>query len=199
MPVSNLCVVGLGWPCLPSNEWAAWVQALGSVAALAIAVAIPISIHRADRKRIDDEKRVRARSYALALLPALEGYASSVRQVKWRLRQEDAHLELYEISVLLDLPADLNGRILDIHEMGALAIRIQDALSAIPGLKALINDHEFFLRHGGTYHDHDGTEFDIPEPESLEPVIEQVDRDFNEAVESIRRLFHPQNTPDTQS
>lgn len=192
MPASDLCIIGLEWPCLPSSEWAAWVQAIGSIAALAIAIAIPTLIHRADRRRIDEEKRLRAKSYALALLPALEAYVSNLQRIKWRLKEVDADDQLDDISPLLDLPPDLSVRIIDIHEMGTVAGQIQDALAAIPGLKRLINDHEFFLRYGGTYHEPDGTEIDIPEPRPLDPIVQKVASDFNEAVESVRRLFHSQ-------
>lgn len=32
----------LGWPCLTQTEWASWVQAIGSIAALLIAIGIPL-------------------------------------------------------------------------------------------------------------------------------------------------------------
>lgn len=188
-PASELCVIGIEWACLSAGEWAAWVQAIGSFVALAIAIAIPKSIHKADRERIEEEKRMRGRSYALALLPFLEPYAARVRQAKWRLAQDDAHLELDEIYNSLELSVGLVERIREIHEIGPAANLLQDALASVPRLRTLVADHEFFLRNGGVYFDPEGREEVLEEPESFTPVIERVDRDMQAAVQAIRNLF----------
>jgi hypothetical protein len=189
MPTSNLCIIGINWPCLPSGEWAAWVQAVGSVLALGIAVAIPVLIHRADKRRIEQERRIRARSYALALLPGIEAYASRVQQVKWKLRDEEPGDPLSDAADLLDLPPALEGKIIDIHELGSVGSPIQDALALVPRLQRLINDHDFYWRHGGIYYEQDGTEIELTEPEPLDPLVQQVDKAFELAVHAVRGLF----------
>jgi hypothetical protein len=189
MNSANQCLVWLGWPCLSASEWAAWVQAIGSIAAIGIAIWIPIRIHRADQNRVDAEKRLRARSFALALLPAVETVAANVRHAAWRLKSEDAHFELEKVSESLAIPAELEGRILEVHEMGAAGEKLQDALALLPRLRLLLDEHDLYQRSGGVLFATDGEEVEIDEPATWDHLIQQVDESFQSAVGSMRKMF----------
>jgi hypothetical protein len=185
----NLCVIGVGWPCLTSGEWAAWVQALGSLVGIGIAVMIPVLLHRATNRRIEEDKKNRARSFALALLPDVEDYAAIVRRAKQRLSLEKYYLELDEISDSLAIPPALAGHLVDIHELGSAGHQLQDALASVPRLRLLINDHEFYLRYDGIYIEADGTETSFDEPAPITPLMEKVDLQFKSAVAALRGMF----------
>ena len=56
---------------LAPSEQAAWVQAIGSLIAIAIAIAVPLFIDHLNKRRIDKEKNSRSKALALSILPDL--------------------------------------------------------------------------------------------------------------------------------
>ncbi|MBH2010697.1 MAG: hypothetical protein I8H71_13420 [Xanthomonadaceae bacterium] len=61
----------LNFCALASAEQAAWVQAIGSLIAIAIAIAVPLFIDHLTKRRIDKEKNSRSKALALSILPDL--------------------------------------------------------------------------------------------------------------------------------
>lgn len=56
---------------LAPSEQAAWVQAIGSLIAIAIAIAVPLLIDHLNKRRIDKDKNSRSKALALSILPDL--------------------------------------------------------------------------------------------------------------------------------
>jgi hypothetical protein len=79
------CLFWIQWwaTCLTKDAWAGWVQALGSLLALAIAIAIPLGMHVRERSLRAKEEEANALIVAVgvhAILGPLVGAARSVRE-----------------------------------------------------------------------------------------------------------------------
>lgn len=188
------CPLYVDLPCLPASDWAAWVQALGTIAAVCIAVAVPLVLHRRERKQINEERALRARSYALALLPSLSDYLSRLKQARWRYKDLDDPDDFDFIAERLVVPEPLLAHQIHLHELSAVGGRVQDALAQVPRLRVLVNSWEFYLRYGGTYTEPDGTEHDITEPEEANVVFASVISRFELALSELEALFNPKPT-----
>lgn len=68
----NFCALTL-------SEQAAWVQAIGSLIAIGIAIAVPLFIDHLTKRRIDKEKNLRSKALALSILPDLYKLRASTR------------------------------------------------------------------------------------------------------------------------
>lgn len=192
MTEGEWCLVGFDSLCLSTSDWAAWVQAAGSIAAIGIAIAIPLIIHATERKQLRKEKQLRAKSYALALLPGLERHLSDVRQARWRYTNIEDSDDFDAMSRLL-AQESLGAHHTSLHELGQAGSLLQDALARIPKLRVLINDHEFYARYGGTYHEQDGTEHDIPTPDDARPLFDSALNDLEVALAAIKGMFGSQD------
>lgn len=56
---------------MTTPELAAWVQAVGSLIAIVIAIVVPLKIDDLNKKRIEKEKKTRSMTLALSILPDL--------------------------------------------------------------------------------------------------------------------------------
>lgn len=187
--MSEFCVY-LEWAGWKPEVWAAWVQAIGSVLGIATAIAVPAWLFRQERTRRANEQAQRAKGYALFLLPMVRRLLRNVRHAEWRLSQNDAHFELDEISKLLSLPVELHQNSIVMHELGGIGSVLQDAIQGVSGLESLIDSHDFYLRHGGEYHDYETGAVDtLEEPPPYEPVMEKVRRQLSEAEREMTAMF----------
>lgn len=116
-------------PPLTSQDWAAWVQALGSFAAVAIAIWIPYSIHReaveSQKKLRYDEQRAIARSILTEVKVLSYGFQKSVGYAI-----ERASDELISVTADSYLPPDkpfsvYDGCVARISDIADVRIREQ--------------------------------------------------------------------------
>lgn len=54
---------GCLFPCLTKSEWASWVQAIGSIVALGVAIAVPYYLDKKNANRKTDGEKFRARLF----------------------------------------------------------------------------------------------------------------------------------------
>ncbi|MBB5860225.1 hypothetical protein [Xanthomonas arboricola] len=71
MKIDLYCLLFVESPCLTSSEWASWVQALGSILALAIAIAVPVAIDKLRHRKDELIAQQRARNAAIGVLPVI--------------------------------------------------------------------------------------------------------------------------------
>lgn len=69
----------LEFSALTPSEQAAWVQAIGTLIAIAIAIAMPVALDQMRKKRADRARDVRARALMLSILPDLYKLWASTR------------------------------------------------------------------------------------------------------------------------
>lgn len=178
------------WSGWKPEIWAAWVQAVGSVLGIAAAVAVPWWLFRKDRQHREIERTQRAKGYALTLLPSVRKLLSQVRHTEYRLSQEGAHFELYDIAELLTVPAELQQQAIIMHELGEPGSLLQDALQRTTQLASLIGDHEFYLRYGGEYHHEDTGDVEVlVEPEPYEPAIRRLKEQIATVISAMESMF----------
>ena len=68
----NYCLNLVGWPCLTQNAWAAWVQAVGSILAILVAVGIAWWQRSHERREAALDRGRIAKRTAIHLLPFVQ-------------------------------------------------------------------------------------------------------------------------------
>lgn len=175
---------------LTPSDWAAWVQAGGSLVGIGVAIVVPFVLSRQDRKRFEREQRVRAKSYALALLPRARRLESMLASAERRLREPDSYLELQELADGLRQRASELNLPLEIRELGEIAHPLLDGIASTEKLSSLLEDHEHYVRHGGEFFDaNTGDSFPISEPEGYEVVLGKARLQIEDGVRSMLTMF----------
>ncbi|WP_312705253.1 hypothetical protein [Stenotrophomonas lactitubi] len=128
-----------------SIEWPAWVQAVGSIAAIFVAVAVP-GWQRSQQRKDEREKAAReARSMALALLDATTQFRDASESYE---RDLAAACASYNdgLQKLLPMPSDLEDVKRELHLMGEPGDRILRALYYAGLLKRMEDDRGILWR-----------------------------------------------------
>lgn len=135
----------LGWRGLTSTEWAAWVQAVGSVLAIIAAIALAWwQDHRATRQReaMALEQRELQESQARSLVLTIHGdLIALVSQLESIVRALDTH----EHAPLLELSRKIKTEALDdirasSWQFGQLGKPLQLLISALDTIEVARND-----------------------------------------------------------
>ncbi|MBN7848353.1 hypothetical protein J0L38_00975 [Stenotrophomonas maltophilia] len=132
----------------------AWVQAIGSIVAILIAIAVPAAQHfLSDRKqRLESEDR--ARSLALLLLPSIQDFSARNNRV-WSAESPAGGVEEFgEVGCIvgplaenaLDIPAAITAVVTRIHELGPAAEGVQRAIYCITRARALVTSANTYSR-----------------------------------------------------
>lgn len=173
---------------LSSSEQAAWVQAIFSVAAILVAIAIPYCSERSRRKREDLANMRKARSYALVLLDETRSLLNSVVQARIASNDELGDEHLPEINENLNVPQGLKQLAIQLHELGAAGLHLQDAIALVGRAKSEMYTEEVRLRYSGTEHDENG-ELERLSPIDFSTTLTSARRKLELALEEIQRLF----------
>lgn len=133
---------------LAPSEQAAWVQAVGSLIAIAIAIAVPLLVDHLNKRRMDKEKKSRSKALALSILPDLYKLKASTthfinetpnleneapREIDKLNGDYFAHANIFQ-RILVTMPdlvlygaklSDLIYLLFKAHEMLAVVTRLQ--------------------------------------------------------------------------
>ena len=131
--ISFLLGVGLVWvlagpACKFSADvdWPAWVQAVGSVVAIFVAVIVPLRMQRQAKIEKDAEAKLKARSLAAELVNDLSDLTAAVHVL-----QEDAVRTLGDVLASdiafqrTKIPDVLKHRAAQLHELGSAGATLQ--------------------------------------------------------------------------
>lgn len=131
----------------------AWVQAIGSIAAILIAVAVPAVQHyMADRAR-QRESMDKARSFGLMLLPHIQLYGERLDSI-WSKEDPD-EVEEYETNCCilgptvrwcLDVPTEITDEVENLHLLGPAARGLQLAIFSVTKAKTLVTTDSFPIK-----------------------------------------------------
>lgn len=129
------------WPTLTIEQWAAWVQAIGSLVAILIAIAVPAVQHRLAAKRKNEETLDRARSLALFIRPAIETFGENLDEIWANENPDDAGAvedadtnQSYlgpRAQFALRIPDDLLANVSTLHELGPAASGVLRAIHCV--------------------------------------------------------------------
>lgn len=179
----------IGWYALKPEVQAAWVQAIGSILAILVAIAVPLYIRRADKARERRETRRRSKSFALDILPLIESFRTTLIYTRQRLRSERAYLDYENLAADLGMTHELQEMARDLHELGDAAEGVQDAIAHARETGWLLEAQYEYLKHDGVYIHPDGSETKLDEPKDFAPVLDAAIRKINGSIYELHRLF----------
>lgn len=155
-------------PKLTAEQWAAWVQAIGSIIAILIAIAIPAVQHKLASRREEAATLNKARSLGLFIRPAIEEFGRTLdavwdnedpeefEAIGWVVDTNQCCLGGYAYSAL-QIPKALISSLATLHELGPAAAGILRAIHCVQSAKELttkgssggpvIYDMELFYDH----------------------------------------------------
>lgn len=179
-----------------SNQLPAWVQAFGSIIGIGVAIAVPYKIHNREQQAAAKDKRLRERSYMLYLLPMvsrLQGQVSNALEIvlDWDVPDYPDFLTAAKISTI---PAELSSQLIQLHEIGPPAERLQAALAQLPDLVRHLNYAETFYSRQGKYEDlTTGEEEAMEAVAPYEHLLEKARNDLQNAVTEMRAALQVDN------
>ncbi|MCI1053758.1 hypothetical protein MOQ19_09570 [Stenotrophomonas maltophilia] len=168
----------------------AWVQAIGSIVAILIAVAVPATQHFLSSRKQQQESLDKARSLGLLLLPAIRTFGERNHDI-WEFEHPDDGVEDLRVNACiagsraidaLEIPAIISARIDELHALGPAASGIQRAVFNVVAAAEFVVEEDF-VRFDGM-----GTEL-----ESTENVIFDKARFYELMWDALRGLTDSQN------
>lgn len=167
----------------------AWVQAVGSVVGIAVAIAIPLTTSRRDERRKEQADAAKARTFALYLMPQADQLHSRLRSVNLLITEHNEDdftgaLEMLKKATTLDAWG------YQLHELGKPGELLQRSIaSAVEGL-TLLDDQDFYNRYNGQFVDEESgdlIELDAPKPAA--PELLRAESLAEQSAQGLRALF----------
>lgn len=178
----------IGFCALNASEQAAWVQAVFSVIAIFVAIAVPNWTERIRRKGEQESAFRKARGYTLGVMEATRTLVSLLNSAIVASREEFGDENLMEINEKIQIPGVLMAHAPNLHEMGNAGLLLQDALMLVSRAKREIDEEEFRMRFAGTEHDEDGS---IGKMSSIDFVatLEHAKKRLDASLKEMQHLF----------
>ncbi len=192
------------WPKLTVEQWAAWVQAIGSVVALGIAIVVPLNLHareqRAQRQRAAEDRierqhlaRIHAKAAASSVLPVARTFLGGLQSAMSQMT--DADIEEYNDVEDADLMQKLDQlRTCSPHlaNMGGVGEMALDAIASAELFLRSLADWQFYERYtnNGVIEDPERGYYDVfDRPPELLPILRtSIDR-TNAFLERADAMF----------
>jgi len=136
----------IGWCEMRPEVQAAWVQAVGSIVAILMAVAIPAVQHLLAANVRASERADRARSLGLLLLPYIRTFGDRNNEI-WDHEHPDDDVEDVRDNVCiagkitraaLVIPEEISARIDELHDLGNASNGLQRAVFNVLSAKELL-------------------------------------------------------------
>ncbi|WP_057921134.1 hypothetical protein [Lysobacter capsici] len=182
MTEAEYCVLILDAPCLSQTLWAAWVQAVGSVLAIAVAIAVPFWQHRKDRGDRAADKKLRARSLALAVLGPLQSHHGNLLTLIYQFESEKGNPSRAVVALETRPNKQLEAFIPLSHELGPAASQFQDAMRISQSVSDTAGQADVL--------EHLGLKRTLKElDDSIPPMLSKARRLTEDAIEAIQGLF----------
>lgn len=188
----------VSWPVAmffsgPSSgtDWPAWVQAIGSVIAILVAVAVPLYVNWLQEASRAREREAIVKSATLSFLAPSEELRNSIWSAIWELQKlgELSDESLLSVSQELATPIQIDKRLHELHHIDPIGPIIQNAVVAKAKAVTLMIDRDFYLGSGGAAYGPDGTYVDIPEPDPYDPHLQRAALLIDLALEGMRKRF----------
>lgn len=170
-------------------DWPAWVQAVGSLVAIAVAIAIPLRVARYDRQQRALDSAARARTYALHLMPLADRLLSKLRNAQILMMDPDEE-DIDQVVEIVREATALDGWGFHLHELGKAGDFVQRALAAATSTLESLGDLQYFLSFNNTIVDDETGEMaSIVPPAPIGPQLDRAVSLASQARDSLRELF----------
>ena len=163
-----------------SQSAAAWVQAIGSIIAIAVAIRVPYSLHRKARNDAETERRLKARSLSLRLLPILLILEPSVK----RAMRAATEGFFDPAAVSVEVPESLKSSTDTVYLLG------NEAGPAVQQLLAFLDEHEWELARLNLDIQSGQIPEEIPMRQAIACRLARINRVLESATERVRRIHN---------
>ncbi|WP_115540011.1 hypothetical protein [Xanthomonas campestris] len=146
------------------SEWPAWVQAIGSILGIAVAIAVPYAIHRHQLAKEAAIGELRQRSFVIAILPEVRKLRSNVYLARGSASATDdpnVGPNFYGALQALEFSDSLKAARRDLHELGLPSLKLIEGL-------AIVGKAGEMLLYAYTFNGADGRYFDENAGDMLE-------------------------------
>lgn len=172
------------------NDLPAWVQAIGSVVGIGVAIAIPLALSRRDERRRTLQDAAKARTYALHVLPKVELLHTRLRYIVRLMNDRDA--EQWDIDEAQDMlrkaiALELWG--FQLHELGDAGSILQRCIASASEALSLLDEWDFYQRWNGSIDEATGEEIEFEEPAHATPQLLRAEALSEKVIKALRTLF----------
>ena len=179
-----------GWAYLSLAEQAAWLQAIGSVLAIFVAIVLAESGRRRDQRTRTTESARRGRSVALVVLPEVVRWKQGLKKLSQAILEHGlhhalAHEENQWGSLPFGVPIDVSEKIDGLPDLGAAGTSLQNAIYLSHSLRT--REQEVMSKLRGDDEDRGRTDTFIDRYTSD---ICRLDELVSRALEQLEALFH---------
>lgn len=173
----------LDWSGWKPEVWAAWVQAIGAIAAIIFSYLAGSRAERARRK----QEQERARSYGYLVIPELELLWNNIHNAKSEFDRLPADDEI--ITRWLTTSPKLSALLPELHHLGDASIAIHQALNAAETFRDDIETNHSYIKHDGLLYDRDGNfVHELPKPPEIEESFGDAQRAAGRAIKLVRKI-----------
>ncbi|KOF00675.1 hypothetical protein [Stenotrophomonas geniculata] len=170
----------------------AWVQAVGSVVGIAVAITIPLTTSRRDERRKEQADAAKARTYALHLMPQADRLHNRLRSVNLLMMDPDDEEE-DEMARALEVLKDatqLDAWGYQLHELGKPGELLQKSIAAAVEALTLLEDQDFYDRYNGQIvDDRTGEIAEFEKPKPATPALLRAESLAEKSAAALRELF----------
>ncbi|KQQ81338.1 hypothetical protein ASF73_20640 [Xanthomonas sp. Leaf131] len=170
-----LIFVLLVYPFDLGKDAPAWVQAVGSIAGIGVAIWIPLRIQAGQEHRIERDRVLRTKAFAIAFQPLIEQFRGGLVQA-WVAANDFDHPDgplLHEAGGYAQLPDALTQRASEIHEIGPAATGLLRAIVLAGVARQALTDAAIYQANAGVIYESDGRPLDMDAPDDyLDPLKE---------------------------
>lgn len=180
-----LIFVLLIYPFDLGKDAPAWVQAVGSIAGIGVAIWIPLRIQAGQEHRIERDRVLRTKAFAIAFQPLIEKFRGGLVQA-WVAANDfdspDGPL-LHEASGYAQLPEALTQRASEIHEIGPAATGLLRAIVLAGMARQALMYAAIYQTNAGVIYENDGRPLEMDAPvdylDSLKEARIEVEQTLN--------------------
>lgn len=170
-------------------DWPAWVQAVGSVLGIAVAIAVPTVLSTRDHRSRQRLEEAKARTFALHMLPKVENLHRHLRTLSRLMVDENVEdADVDESQAKLKEAITPDGWGFQIHDLGEAGRLLQHSIAAAGEGLSLLEDWDFYDQWNGSI-EPDGEVVELDKPANARPKISLAERLADQSIKELRSLF----------
>ncbi|HEL3778663.1 TPA: hypothetical protein UOA91_002907 [Stenotrophomonas maltophilia] len=173
-----------------SSDLPAWVQAIGSVVGIGVAIAIPLALSRRDERRRSLQDAAKARTYALHVMPKAELLHTRLRNIVRLMSDRDAEeWDVDEAHTSLREAIVVEAWGFQLHELGDAGTTLQRSIASASEAVSLLDDWSYYDQWNGSIDNETGEAMEFEKPPAVAPTLLRAEALAEKATIALRALF----------